>query len=126
MNDFYDHFDEAFLHIYPNFIKDFNCLLRPEEQFIQKDKLNTELRIYALMKLGITDSQKVQEFLRCSSSTVYNYRTKMRNKAINRDTFEQDVMRLWLHSHYKSTIWEMTQVLVRKGFAPFSFLQSFY
>ena len=94
VNDFYDHFDEAFLHIYPNFIKDFNCLLRPEEQFIQKDKLNTELRIYALMKLGITDSQKVQEFLRCSSSTVYNYRTKMRNKAINRDTFEQDVMQL--------------------------------
>jgi len=94
VNDFYDHFDEAFLHIYPNFIKDFNSLLRQEEQFVQKDKLNTELRIYALMKLGITDSQKVQEFLRCSSSTVYNYRTKMRNKAKNRDTFEQDVMRL--------------------------------
>ena len=47
------------------------------------------------MILGITDGQKVQEFLRCSSSTVYNYRTNMRNKAINRDTFEQDVKSLW-------------------------------
>ncbi len=97
VNDFYNSFDEAFLHIYPNFLKDFNALLRPDAQVTLKnnERLNTELRIYALMILGITDGQKVQEFLRCSSSTVYNYRTNMRNKAINRDTFEQDVKSLW-------------------------------
>ncbi|MBR0263834.1 MAG: hypothetical protein IJQ60_08115 [Prevotella sp.] len=96
VNDFYNNFDEAFLHIYPNFLKNFNALLRPEAQINPKkgERLNTELRIYALLKLGISDSQKVQEFLRCSSSTVYNYRTNMRNKAINRETFEQDVMRI--------------------------------
>ena len=94
VNEFYNSFDEAFLHIYPNFLKDFNALLRPEAQVSPKkyERLNTELRIYALLKLGISDSTKVQEFLRCSSSTVYNYRTNMRNKAINRDTFEQDVL----------------------------------
>ena len=96
VNEFYNSFDEAFLHIYPNFLKDFNALLRPESQISPKsdERLNTELRIYALLKLGISDSTKVQEFLRCSSSTVYNYRTNMRNKAINRDTFEQDVLKI--------------------------------
>lgn len=96
VSDFYNNFDEAFLHIYPNFLKDFNALLRPDAQVSPKkgERLNTELRIYALLKLGISDSTKVQEFLRCSSSTVYNYRTNMRNKAINRDTFEQDVLNL--------------------------------
>lgn len=94
VNDFYNSFDEAFLHIFPNFLKDFNALLRPEAQISPKkgERLNTELRIYALLKLGVSDSVKVQEFLRCSPSTVYNYRTNMRNKAINRDTFEQDVL----------------------------------
>lgn len=96
VNEFYDSFDEAFLHIYPNFLKDFNALLRPDAQVSPKkdERLNTELRIYALLKLGISDSTKVQEFLRCSSSTVYNYRTSMRNKAINRESFEQDVLRI--------------------------------
>ena len=96
VSEFYNNFDEAFLHIFPNFLKDFNTLLRPEVQVCPKkgERLNTELRIYALLKLGISDSVKVQEFLRCSSSTVYNYRTSMRNKAINRDTFEQDVLRI--------------------------------
>lgn len=96
VNDFYTSFDEAFLRIYPNFLTDFNALLRPEAQVCPKkdERLNTELRIYALLKLGISDSTKVQEFLRCSASTVYNYRTNMRNKAINRDTFEQDVLNI--------------------------------
>lgn len=96
VNEFYDSFDEAFLKIYPSFLDSFNSLLRPEERITLKknERLNTELRMYALLKLGISDSTKVQEFLRCSSSTVYNYRTNMRNKAINRDTFEQDVQKI--------------------------------
>lgn len=93
---FYSNFDEAFLHIYPNFIKDINKLFRPDEQIYLKDgdKLTTELRICALMKLGITDGGKIQEFLRCSASTVYNYRTNMRNRAIDRDGFENNVSKL--------------------------------
>lgn len=97
INDFYNSFDEAFLHIFPTFMEDFNTLLRPDSKIVLpkcKDRLNTELRIYALLKLGISDSAQVQKFLRCSASTVYNYRTNMRNKAINRDTFEQDVLNL--------------------------------
>lgn len=96
INEFYNNFDEAFLHIFPNFLHDFNALLQPSEPVFPKkgERLNTELRIYALMRLGVTDIQKVQEFLRCSSQTVYNYRAKMRGKAISRDTFEDDVLKL--------------------------------
>lgn len=57
--------------------------------------LNRELRIYALLRLGITDSGKIANFLRCSTSTVYNYRTKMRNKAaVDRDEFENEIMKI--------------------------------
>lgn len=93
---FYSCFDEAFLNIHPHFIEQFNQLLRPEEQLqLQEgERMNTELRLYALMLLGVTDATEVCNFLRCSSSTVYNYRTKMRNRAINRDTFEADVLQI--------------------------------
>lgn len=96
LETFYNNFDEAFLRLFPNFINDVNALLRSDSQIELKEgkRLNTELRILALMRLGITDSSKVQKFLRCSSSTVYNYRTNMRNKAKKRDTFEEDVMKL--------------------------------
>ena len=61
----------------------------------QEDLLNKELRIYALLRLGITDSVKIASFLRCSLSTVYNYRTKVRNKAaISREEFEKMVMKI--------------------------------
>ena len=64
----------------------------------QEDLLNKELRIYALLRLGITDSVKIASFLRCSLSTVYNYRTKVRNKAlVPRDEFEGWVMRIGIN-----------------------------
>lgn len=97
LDDLYNHFDKVFLDLYPTFIPEFNALLSEEEQIKLKseDFLNRELRIYALLRLGITDSTKIAGFLRCSMSTVYNYRTKMRNKAgINRDDFEQLVMKI--------------------------------
>lgn len=77
-------FDAIFLHIYPDFVSDFNALLHPDEQIVLKDGelLNTELRIYALVRLGITDSVKIAEFLHYSPQTVYNNRLKTRNKAI--------------------------------------------
>lgn len=90
---FFDSFDTAFLSIYPNYIIELNKLLKEEHRYSQTiTKLNTELRIYALIKLGITESNQISKFLRCSESTVYNYRTKMRNRAFDREHFETEFM----------------------------------
>ncbi|NLJ21457.1 MAG: hypothetical protein GX429_10150 [Bacteroidales bacterium] len=95
LKEFYNSFDITFLQLFPNFVEEFRKLLVDEEliQLKHGQLLNTELRIFALIRLGITDSVKISHFLRCSLSTVYNYRTKMRNKALgNRDEFELKVM----------------------------------
>ncbi|WP_294628009.1 DUF6377 domain-containing protein [uncultured Bacteroides sp.] len=97
LNALYARFDKVFLSLYPTFVADFNALLKEEEQIVLKQNalLNRELRIYALLRLGITDSNKIANFLRCSTSTVYNYRTKMRNKAaVDRDEFENEIMKI--------------------------------
>ena len=84
LKEFYHSFDAIFLHVYPDFVEDFNKLLRAEERITLKEGelLNTELRIYALVRLGISDSVKIAEFLHCSPQTVYNNRLRTRNKAI--------------------------------------------
>ena len=84
MKDFYANFDAIFLHLYPQFITDFNALLQPGQELLPKEGelLSMELRIYALVRLGITDSVKIADFLHCSAQTVYNYRFRTRNKAI--------------------------------------------
>lgn len=94
--EFYIKFDEAILNLYPNFIEKFNSLLRPGERVEVKPKemLNTELRVFALIRIGITDSEKISSFLRCSISTIYTYRSKMKKKAINPETFEEDLMKI--------------------------------
>lgn len=97
LKEFYTNFDTSFLQLFPNFIEDFNQLLLPEEKIIPKAKelLNTELRIYALIRLGITDSTKIAQFLRYPVNTIYTYRTKVRNKAAGeRERFETDVMKI--------------------------------
>lgn len=96
LKDFYRNFDSLFLNIYPDFVSDFNELLRPEEQFVvNPGELNTELRIYALVRLGITDSVKIAALLHCSTQTVYNYRLRMRNKSvIPKDKFADAVKSL--------------------------------
>lgn len=83
LTEFYRRFDTIFLHLYPGFVEDFNKLMRPEERIILKkgELLNTELRIYALIRLGINNSVEIAEFLHMSSQTVYNCRLKVRNKA---------------------------------------------
>ena len=93
---FYKEFDNAFLKIYTTFVDDVNALLRPEERFEIETpgSLNTELRIYALLRLGIVDSSKIAEFLRYSVNTIYAYRNKMKNRAIDRDSFEKNVMKI--------------------------------
>lgn len=80
--ELYRDFDEAFLKLYPDFVERFNALLRPEAHYpADGGRLNTELRIFALMRLGITNVNQVAEFLRCSVQTIYNYRSKVKNKA---------------------------------------------
>lgn len=104
IEDLYKNFDTIFLNIYPTFIEDFNALLLPDEQILPKqgELLNTELRIYALIRLGIKDSVKIASFLRYSLRTVYNYRTKIRNKAAGkREEFENLVEKIgYIHNNH--------------------------
>lgn len=93
-DEFYEDFDSAFLFLFPDFVPEFNALLREEERITLSNpkRLNTPLRIYALIRLGIDSSQNISKFLHHSLNTIYNYRAKMRNAAIgNRDDFEQKV-----------------------------------
>ena len=94
---FYQEFDKSFLELFPHFIEKFNALLVDEAKFYPKsgELLNTELRIFALIRLGVTDSSRIAHFLGYSLATVYNYRSKIRNKALgDKDLFEQKVMSL--------------------------------
>lgn len=93
---FYNRFDKAFMELYPGFVTELNKLLLPECQLEvpTTHTLTTEIRIYALMRLGVTDSQEIATLLHYSTQTIYNYKSGMRAKAINRDTFESDVNRL--------------------------------
>lgn len=95
--EFYTNFDNAFLSLYPTFVEQFNALLKEDQQIVLKNprRLNTELRIFALIKLGITDSSRIASLLRYSVNTIYNYRAGVKNKAIvERDNFEDDVRKI--------------------------------
>ena len=96
LKEFYKLFDDIFLHLFPTFISEFNALLVPEERFMPKpNEMTPELRIFALIRLGITDSAKIATFLHYSTNTIYNYRTRVRNKAIvAREAFEAMVMKI--------------------------------
>ncbi len=100
LKEFYRLFDSIFLNIFPNFVNDFNNLLRPEERITLNDGelLNTPLRIYALVRLGINDSVKIAALLHCSSQTVYNNRLRIRNKAnIPKEIFTETVRTIGRH-----------------------------
>ena len=98
IRDFHQHFDEAFLNIFPDFITHVNQLLMKEYQFESTGegvkKLTTELRILALVRLGINDNQKIADILRSSITTIYTYRSKLKAKAINKESFEDDVRKI--------------------------------
>lgn len=97
LEEFYTNFDSAFLHLFPHFLDSFNALLRPEERIEQpkKEQLSTPIRIFALIRLGITDSSKIAEFLHYSVNTIYNYRAHIKKGAINdKDSFEEDVRKI--------------------------------
>lgn len=94
IRQFYKMFDEAFIKLYPDFIGQFNALLADGSQVSPKepDILSPELRIFALIKLGVTESAKIAALLHYSANTVYNYRAKIKNKSRGpRDKFEDAV-----------------------------------
>ena len=94
---FYEMFDNAFLRLYPNFVSEFNSLLEEDARIELKkeEKLNTELRIFALIRLGINDSSKIAALLRYSVNTIYNYRAKVKNKAcVSREEFEERIKKI--------------------------------
>ena len=92
-----DRFDELFMSMFPTFITDFNALLQPEHRKQEGEALLTpSMRIYALIRLGITNNQQIARVLDYSYNTILNYRVRLRAMALNPDTFEQDVMKIGL------------------------------
>ena len=94
---FHQNFDTAFLNIYPDFIEEVNRLMTADNQFdisSETPRLTTELRVLALIRLGITDNQKIADILRSSLTTIYTYRSKLKSRARIRETFEDDIRRI--------------------------------
>ena len=92
---FMHNFDKAFLDQYPTFVTEFNALLLPDQAIITKpNTLTTELRIFALVRLGVKESSEIANLLFYTPRTIYNYRSATKSKAINKDSFEDDVLHL--------------------------------
>jgi len=96
IKSFYENFDNTFLEIYPDFVRDFNLLLKEDGRIeLRNGKMNTELRIFAFIRLGIKESSNIAKLLRYSVNTVYNYRVKVKNSAeVPRDDFEDMIMKI--------------------------------
>lgn len=93
---FMNSFDTAFLNLYPSFVTEFNALLREDGQIVppHKGRLTTELRIYALIRLGVKESSEIAALLFYTPRTIYNYRSTIKSRARNRETFESEVEQL--------------------------------
>lgn len=99
VDDFYTNFDHVVLRIFPNFVEQFNELLKPDTVLIPKkeETLTPELRIFALIRLGVDNPADIAKLLRYSMSTIYNYRVKVRKNArdgLNPEDFESKVMEI--------------------------------
>ena len=99
-HQFYEVFDDAFVNIYPTFVDDVNKLLEPDKaiSLSEDGHLPPELRIIALMRLGLDDSAQMARFLGLSLNTVYTYRNRIKSRARNRDTFDSDIMNIGILS----------------------------
>jgi tetratricopeptide (TPR) repeat protein len=95
-DEFFAVFDDAFLHIYPTFVTDVNKLLREDAQIELREGelMNADLRLLAFMRLGIEDSSVIAQILNYSVNTVYAYRNKLKQRAVDRATFEHDIMQI--------------------------------
>ena len=97
LQEFYRKFDDTFLALYPDFVEQFNTLLQEDARItLRKDeRLNTELRIFALIRLGVDDSKDIASILHYSVSTIYNYKVSIKNAALgDRDSFEERVKQI--------------------------------
>lgn len=105
IEQFYITFDTTFLSIYPTFVDDLNDLLLEEERIELKNNeiLNTELRILAVIRLGINDSARIAQLLRYSVNTIYNYRAKVKNKAKNKIDFENQILKIGAYNKFTTT-----------------------
>ena len=94
--NFLSQFDKIFLSLYPSFVKEFNTLLTPEAQIQLKEdnELTPSLRVAALVRLGVTESPKIAGILSYSLQTIYNYRSTLKNSAIDKDHFEENLQKL--------------------------------
>ena len=102
MDSFYRSFDDTFLSLYGTFVQDFNALLRPEARITPKpgERMTVEMRIFALILLGIDNSAKIAELLCYSPNTISNYRVKIKNAALgDRDAFEQQIRKIGTLEH---------------------------
>jgi len=93
----YHNFDTAFLQLYPDFVDKINDLLKDSERYVLKSEelLNPELRIIALMRLGISDGTKISLFLRYSLTTIYNYRTKIKHRTnLSKEEFDKKIFEI--------------------------------
>ena len=90
---FYENFDNAFLNIFPNFVDEVNKLLQEggKIEVKQGKRLTTESRVLALIRIGITDNQSIANILRASLTTIYTYRSKLKARALDKDSFETQV-----------------------------------
>ncbi|MBR5064334.1 MAG: hypothetical protein IKX05_06420 [Bacteroidales bacterium] len=97
LQEFYRKFDDTFLALYPDFVEQFNALLQEDARITLKkdERLNTELRIFALIRLGVDDSKEIASILHYSVSTIYNYKVSIKNAALgDRDSFEERVKQI--------------------------------
>lgn len=96
LQSFYQVFDEAFLAVYPDFVEQVNRLLLHDKPLAltEDGRLSTELRIVAFMRLGMDDTAQIARFLGLSVNTIYTYRNKVKTRAIHRDSFEDDVLKI--------------------------------
>ena len=94
--NFFSQFDKIFLSLYPSFVKELNTLLLPEAQiqFKEDNELTPTLRVAALIRLGVTESAKIAGILSYSPQTIYNYRSTLKNSAIDKEHFEENLQKL--------------------------------
>ena len=94
--NFFSQFDKIFLSLYPSFVKELNTLLIPEAQIELKEdnELTQSLRVAALVRLGVTESPKIAGILSYSLQTIYNYRSTLKNSAIDKEHFEENLQKL--------------------------------
>lgn len=96
INELYKNFDAVFLRLYPTFVSEFNALLKENERYkLKENNLNAELRIFALIRLGISDSNQISAFLRYSVRTIYNYRSRVKSKSfLSGEEFEKRILKI--------------------------------